>query len=296
MLAGLFASHGGLDLFLWEYLGRRPLHLRQFLCAAPGQLETLAAELERAVEAEVAVVSSPSPGRSVFILQSEGASVCTLAGASGGEASESLPPAATTFRLQTGDALYVPGALTVEWDPAAAGSGLRAYLEIRQPTGADLLRWVIDEIAAIAPFRAELPRLAGPDVQYAHLRALRQSLIAGLRAPDLLRHFAGHLDLQASGVRAPAPPPEPGWIAPATRQRLKVQRAGEDTVMVAHAGECHLFPREAAPLLHYLIDRAPVPVSEFDQAFAGLVSAGELAAFLDTVAARGLFAKGAAAR
>lgn len=279
MLEALFKPFGGLDRFLLEYAGQRALLLPGFL-TAPAPLEELAFELARVLEADVAEVETPAAGRGFLALQLEGTSACRLA------AEE--PP----IMLQPGDALYAPGGPAAVWMDSA---GRRAHFEIRQPTGADLLRWVIGEVEAIAPFSAELPRFAGPAVQYAHLRTLRQSLITGLRTPGLLPQFLRHLDESAEAFSSSAiPPPKPGWIAPATRRRLKVQRAaGAGTLMVAHGGRQHLFPQRAAPLLHYLIDRAPVRVAAFEEAFAGEFPANELVEFLDGVTARGLFAIGA---
>ena len=93
----------------------------------------------------------------------------------------------------------------------------------------------------------------------------------------------------------PANPSGGGSIGPfiefATPRLPRFYRRDRDTIYLSIAGRELLFPIEAAQLLQYLLDKAPVTVADFYAQFEGEFDSDELSSFLDALVRDGVIAE-----
>ena len=66
-------------------------------------------------------------------------------------------------------------------------------------------------------------------------------------------------------------------------RKLRIKRADHETILLVAMGKRLGLPQDAAPLLHYLSDRAPVPVEEFYKTFEADFDRAELSDFLSVL-------------
>jgi hypothetical protein len=292
------------DVFLDRYFGQEFLHIPgaagklSRLSPAGGlsgqipvALRRIAAELERALEAPIRVsLHSVSAGAPMhrpeldgFVLQIGGDSSCTIQREKAGD----VP--AWSGVLREGDVLYVPR----DWRLEAAAGGLLACLDIENPTGADFLSWVLDLAKRHKIIRADIPRFACPAEKSDYVKEVRHTLVRLLRSPSLLEAFRRETNFSA--VPEPAccvpwsdPAPENSRVVLLAPRKLRVKRADEETIVLLGMGKRLRFPLDAAPLLHYLSDRAPVRIGDFYGAFEAEFDRLDLAGLLSTLGKEGI--------
>jgi hypothetical protein len=249
----------------------------------------LAWNLERELEAPVraermanASAADPRRGeRDVIVIQVAGQTEWKVHGSEPAQASAEPGWAA---RLDAGGALYLPRGWwrsirscdqhTVSW-----------FFHVHNPTGADLLLWLADKAKDYDAFQTDIPRFGGPAAKAAYLTRLRKAFGGAFRTPGLLEAHARRLNRLA-----PAHPPRgKGWgedlspedtIALATPRQPKVFRKDRETLYLAVGGKELLFAADAAPLLQYLLDKAPVAMGEFYRQFDGEFDREDLVRFL----------------
>ena len=250
-------------------------------------LAVLAQEIERALEAPVRVGNPGSAHREQdgIFLQLEGHSECKVHG--DGETPEGDPLWAGL--LNAGDALYLPRG----WWLSAAPHGRHAILEIQNPTGADLLEWLFESAKKDKVFKADIPRFADAAAKADYLTGLRQRMGRLFRAPALLEAFRRENNFAApahTGAGTPwsADTPEDHTIAFLSARKFRIKRGVDDTILLVTMGKRLTFPPDAAPLLHYLSDRAPVAVREFFQTFEAEFDRDELSDFLSVLSNEGM--------
>ncbi|HWB95427.1 MAG TPA: hypothetical protein VG672_01960, partial [Bryobacteraceae bacterium] len=81
-----------------------------------------------------------------------------------------------------------------------------------------------------------------------------------------------------------------GHIVLTTVRIPRIYRKDTDTVYLAIHGHDIFFPLDAAPLLQYVLDRAPVPTSEFYSEFQKDFDTEELSSFLAALSEHGVIA------
>lgn len=297
----------GVPEFLDQYFGRSFLNI----AGSPGKFSGLVAlggiddvpepvamlaqELERALEAPIRInllgdstsVPLHRRERDAILLQIGGQSDCQVHGDSGEPPSGNAP--AWVGLLRPGDALYVPRG----WWLCAGPGGMRVSFEIENPTGADLLDWVVEHVKQDQAFQADIPRFTDPATKADYVTGLRKVLGRVLRSPHLLEGYrrAANRDAQpghASGIPWSANAPEDHLIAILTPRRIRIKRADNQTILLVAMGKRLRFPAEAAPLLHFLSDRAPVPIADFYATFTGEFDRDELCDFLSALSRDGI--------
>lgn len=148
-LTELIAPHPVAEFFE-DFFGIRPLAVH----GAAGRFAPLARDparlarrLEYDLEAPVSVVDHPADCDTI-VLQT------------GGQSRWTLRRGDDTFEAALGDGsfLYVPRGWQQDFD---GGSG-RLLLGIANPTGLDLLGWLIQQLRRDAAFQRDIPRFAGP--------------------------------------------------------------------------------------------------------------------------------------
>jgi len=269
-------------VFLDRYFGQSFLHV-------PGSPEKfaglsvplLAQELERALEAPVHVnpaESSIDTPHDRLLLQTEGQCDCRVG-----------DPPVWEGVLEAGGALYVPRG---SWIGVGMG-GTRVSFDIENPTGADLLDWIVEHVKQQQIFQSDVPRFADPAAKADYVTGLRKVLARVLRTPRLLEGFrrAANFNAQpqgAAGMPWSASAPDDRLISLLTPRRLRIKRADKETILLVAMGKRLGFPQDAAPLLHFLSDRAPVPVAEFYRTFDGEFERDELSDLLSVLSKDGI--------
>lgn len=306
-------------VFLDEHFGRGFLHvagntdkfsglaLQDYVAQAEsvGELEPLgheplailAEDVERELEAPVRVKPGRTNGvelyrveRDVLVLQAIGQVHCAIHQESDGAASEA---AAWRGPLGPGDALYIPRGWWFAMQPAAR-STLQVHLEIENPTGADLLEWIAGHVNPQPVFQGDIPRFGDPAARWEYVRELRRVLARMMRDPHLLESYRRETNFKAQATsKLPAMP----WsdTAQSTSQitllplrKPRIKRANLETLLLVTMGKRLAFPVDAAPLLHYVCDRAPVTVGEFFLSFEKEFERGELSDFLAVLSKEGV--------
>ncbi len=269
--------------FLDQYFGQKFLHLP----GSPQKFEalhipTLAQNLERELEAPIRLhLSDHSPQRCErdgILLQIAGESDCQVG-----------DPAAFQGPLASGTALYVPRG---EWLSVGPG-GRRVVFEIENPTGADLLDWMVLNLRDTEAFQADIPRFGDPATKADYVTRLRKTVARTFRAPSLLEGFRRTSNFNAQPQHAAetawnASSPEDRLIALLAPRKFRIKRADHETILLVAMGRRLPFPEEAAQLLHFLSDRAPVSIAEFYRTFAEEFDREELADFLAVLGNSGI--------
>jgi hypothetical protein len=277
-------------VFLDRYFGQSFLHVagspEKF--AAFGT-DTLAQALEHELEAPVRVNGiDDSMGIPLHCLEQDGI-LLQLGGESGCQVGTSADLPAWEGPLSAGGALYIPRG----WWLGAAPGGKQVSFDILNPTGADLLDWLVGHVKQNEAFRADIPRFADPAAKADYATGLRRVLARTIRTPGLLEGYRRAANLNAhsqhaSGVAWSASAPDHHLIALLTPRKIRIKRADNETILLVAMGKRLPFPQDAAPLLHFLSDRAPVPIAEFYQTFAQEFDRDELSDLLSTLSREGI--------
>ncbi len=309
-------------VFLDEHFGRRFLHvegnagkfsplLPQDYAAQtkfPGAAERagelheplalLAENVERELEAPVHVkllrltsaVELHRVERDVIVVQLIGAVHCAIHEESDGAAREAP---AWRSPVRSGDALYFPRGWWLAMHPLDS-SAVQVHLEIENPTGADLLEWITGHVKQHPAFQADIPRFGDPAARWEYIQELRRTLAKMIRDPRLLEWYRRETNLKAPATsRLRVRPWSDG--APGTHQNIllaprkpRIKRANLETLLLVTMGKRLALPVSAAPLLHYLCDRAPVTVDEFFLSFEKEFEREELSDFLAALSKEGV--------
>ena len=173
-----------ISIFLDQYFGRSFLYIPGYRDKFSGEPFTiLAQDLERELEAPVRI-NQPGPSTGVathgrerdgIILQIEGHSDCKI------RADAEEPALAWEGALRQGDALYIPRGWWIEASPG----GTQVCFDIENPTGADLLAWIVKHVKRHEAFRPDIPRFADPATKADYMTGLRKTLEHFLRAPGV---------------------------------------------------------------------------------------------------------------
>jgi hypothetical protein len=188
--------------------------------------------------------------------------------------------------------LYLPRACwrsTSSQDPGA----LSWFFHVHNPTGAGLLQWLADKVKDLEVFQADVPRFASPAAQAAYLTTLRKAFGWSFRMPSLLEAYARRLNRLAPAHPLQGKPWSESlsaghWIALAPPRYPRIFRRDRETVCLAVGVRELLFPADAAQLLQYLFDKAPVAMDEFYRQFEGEFDREELASFLAALSRDGV--------
>jgi hypothetical protein len=281
-----------ISVFLDQYYGRRFLHIpgsRDKFSGKPFAM--LAQDLERELEAPVRV-NQPGPSTGVaphsrerdgIILQIDGDINCNIRD----DAAE--PALAWEGSLSQGDAVYIPRGWWIEASPG----GTQVSFEIENPTGADLLAWIVKHVKRHEAFRPDIPRFADPATKADYMTSLRKTLVHFLRAPGMLEAYRRETNLIALPKNESAIPwnldaTEDHLISVLSPRKIRIKRADDETILLVAMGKRLAFPQEAAPLLYFLSDRAPVPVEEFYKAFEADFDRVELSDLLSALSKDGI--------
>lgn len=161
--------------------------------------------------------------------------------------------------LQPGDVLYLPRGW---WHAVTADQGtesLHLTCGLGTHTGADLIRWLSDELRASELVRTDLPVHRSGTEQADFLAGLAKEVMAALEDPTLLTRYAAARDAEDLGRLRPSLPHVAGTVPAdadvrvrltAGRGRLETTPDAATFVAAGHASE---FDPAAAPLLRHLL-------------------------------------------
>jgi hypothetical protein len=300
--------------FLTNYFGVKVLHaigtsqrFASFFGTTPIELtetdpliQTLERRLERDLEAPTGAHLHASHRGSplqrleqdVFLLQIAGRTRWTVHGMD--EHAAEVP----TWEgwVKEGDTLYIPGEswhASEQADTTPDSRALHLEIIVANPTGADLIEWMVRHLKRQKHFRTAVPRFAAPGTQADYLMTLRKVTAQMWRTPRLLEGFARHRNTHA----VPRPVTGVPWspelsgeylIALAAPRRLNILRADKDTIYFVLNGQPYQFPEDAAPLLQFLCDHAPVSIGHFREGLAAEFDREEISDFLSALADTGI--------
>lgn len=173
--------------------------------------------------------------------------------------------------LQPGDVLYLPRGW---WHAVTADQGtesLHLTCGLGTHTGADLIRWLSDELRASELVRTDLPVHRHGSEQAEYLSGLAKELVAALEDPRLIIRYAAARDAQDLGRLRPSLPHVAAMSAadPDVRVRLTTGRGrlevtGDAAIFTA-AGHNAEFAPAAAPLLRHLLAAPAGPGLRFGE-------------------------------
>jgi hypothetical protein len=300
--------------FLVEYFGIGPLHIpgpaRRFETLAPAPPDhpclpaaDLARNLERDLEAPVRAephadwsgLAMHRAERDMLVLQIAGQDLWNIHGRDHNlEAAEPTAEPEPGRLLEAGGALYIPRGWWCAALPQSAPS-LNWIFSIHNPTGAELLVWLAGKLKDHDIFQADIPRFAGPAAQAAYLAALRKTMSRAFRTPSLLERYSWRLNRLAPAHPISGTPWSEDlsgghFIAWAAPRYPRIQRLDRETIYLTVHDQDFRFPLDAAPLLQYLLDKAPAPLCEFYRGFEGEFDRDELSSFLSALSRDGIIA------
>ncbi len=277
--------------FLDECFGRTFLHVPGSRGKFSGlNSDQAASSLERELEAPIRM--HPRSGLTLARLERDGLFI-QIAGDSECRVHANLPEAADSAvwvgSLKQGDALYVPRG----WWLAVGPEGSQVAFDIENPTGADLLDWLLTHIKRHEVFQTDIPRFADPATKADYAAHLRKTLAAVFRRPNLFEAFRRETNMSApqqhgSNIPWSASASGDQSIAILAPRKIRIKRADDSTIVLVAMGKRLAFPEEAASMLHYLADRAPVRVSEFYKTFEGEFDPDELSDLLSALSKNGI--------
>jgi ribosomal protein L16 Arg81 hydroxylase len=287
--------------FFVEYFGVRPLSVpgpcARFteLTKAPPDaanpaIAALMRNLERDIEAPIlreAGENWPTPPlhrgeRDLIALQVAGQRIWRV---HGGAAEAPTPQPTFEAHVEAGAFLYIPRGWWRAALPPLASE--RAFVfTVDNPTGAGLLRWIAAKLEEAPAFQSDIPRFAGPAAQSAYLVEMRHTVMRALRMPDLLQRYCRRLNDRSTGqVQANRSAISHESCISLSAPRIpQIRRRDAETVYVTMRGSDIELPAEAAQLLQFILDRAPLMAGEFFQSFEGEFTHDELVDFLSTLA------------
>jgi Cupin superfamily protein len=284
--------------FLTEYFNAAPLHVAgpaaRFAALTAARSESsravaaLAHNLELDLEAPIRAVPRPDwqglplhrGERDVMVLQSAGADLWHVHGRNVEPSAESMWQA----EIREGGALYIPRGWWYSAEPRRAPSQ-SLTLHIENPTGADLLFWLAEKMKRHEAFDADIPRFAGPAVKSEYLVAMRHAMVQAFRNRGLLERYCQRLNHRAPVAATPETPWSQaesldGYIALTAHRRPRIMRRDKETIYIRVGGLDFPFPLDAAPLLTFLFDRAPVSTAAFYSEFGAEFDRDEISEFL----------------
>ena len=199
-------------VFLDAYFGQTFLHVPGYpekfgaLATDRELIQRLSQQIELALEAPVRVSEvDNSPGvalnrreRDGILLQVGGTCNCRV---HAGDGEKAKAPPAFDGPLGPGDAIYIPRG----WWLSVAPGGGQVILDIRNPTGADLLDWIVEYVKKHEAFLKDVPRFADPGTKADYATGLRKIIGRSLRAPSSLEGFRRATNFSAQ--------PQPGLAA-----------------------------------------------------------------------------------
>ena len=277
--------------FLTEYFHSAPLHApgpaTRFASLSAAAEASLTQNLELDLEAPVRIVADTGWNghafhrceRDLIVLQATGRDLWRIHG----RAAEQTPESTWEWQVNEGGALYIPRGCWCSAEPHAPSQNLMLHIE--NPTGADLLFWLAEKMKQNEAFAGDIPRFAGPAAKSAYLVAMRHAIVQAFRRPDLLERFSRRLN---SDAPLPAEPVTPftaaeslrRWITLTAPRRPTIRRRDKDCIHIRAGGWDFPFPVDAAPLLQYLFEKAPLPTAEFYGEFEGEFDREEIDDFL----------------
>jgi hypothetical protein len=297
-----------LGRFKLFHVGLRPLHAQgradRLSALAPETpatglaLKRLLRDMERELDAPTRLTDGAFDEGTApleadhFVLVLAGAASVTLIAPGAEPDAEPVEP--MRIELAGGDVLYLPRSWRAE--PMRPLGAIRSMaIEVRQPNGRDLLNWMLRQFEANPFLDQDLPRFAPPRVQAEYLTGLRRTLAQACRTPGLLPMYS-------QGAARHAPPREPlaptsslgsergGVIDFLPARRLAPWRPDPETIAFKFAGVERRFPIEAAELLAFLDQEAPVAMDSFCDTFDSEFERADLVAFVDELTRHGLAA------
>jgi hypothetical protein len=220
-----------------------------------------------------------------ILLQSDGDSECKVYG----NLHEVADPAVWDGLLKQGDALYIPRG----WWLGVAAAGSQVGFAIENPTGADLLDWMVKHIKQLEAFQTDIPRFADMATKADYAAGLRKALAGVFRRPALFEAWRRETNLSATpqdGSKIPwsDSASDDHLIAILAPRKIRIKRVDAGTILLVTMGKRLAFPEEAAAMLHYLADKAPVTILEFYKTFEGEFDRDELSDFLSVLSKDGI--------
>ncbi|MFF2812472.1 cupin domain-containing protein [Streptomyces sp. NPDC058000] len=189
--------------------------------------------------------------------------------------------------LRAGDMLYLPRGW---WHAVAATEGRSLHLTcgLKPTTGADLLSWLADQLRASATVRANLPHLASPEAQAAHLARLRKAFA------EVLHDGAIEEFLCARGTMDPGRPtpslPFVDGIPADENLHVRLTASGawyevddEGHVVMSAGGRQWTFAAPALAVVQHLTEGSTASLGEL--AVASALPVGQIAALVTELVA-----------
>ncbi len=286
--------------FLLHHFGSRPLHVT----GDPERLATLASDrredawrllerdLERVLDARVEMIpgapalphEAARAARDTILLLLAGTAQIRLWDREAGEPADG----GRIQELSAGDWLYVP---RDTWLAGEVPGGAALSVTVANPTGHDLMAWLMRQITQHEFFARDLPRFAAPGEQADYLTEFRRTIVRMCRTPGLFLLYSSY----ASGVAPPRPPLRPPAPSGTTidylaRHALRLWRTDAENIAVHFDGRTLALPVETAELLAFLEDRAPVSFETFVSTFAQDFDREELEELMGVLTREGLTA------
>ncbi|HKX33260.1 MAG TPA: cupin domain-containing protein [Blastocatellia bacterium] len=201
--------------------------------------------------------------------------------------------------LEDGDALYIPRGW---WHVALplAEPTLHITVGISNPTGVELLAWIVEHLQTHELVRQDLPLFAGPAEQQAYADRIRAALIEACEG-DLLSRFFQRYDAMAparprfslpwSVSDEGLPPSETARIRITVPRPLPLQiDAARGTIEFLSQGRRWQFDRSVAPILERLMDGRSYAIAELAQASADQLDHQSVRTFIGELIVNGLAA------
>jgi hypothetical protein len=253
-------------------------------------LEELAAGLERLFRERIQINSyagwHTSRGfdlhwddHDVFILQIAGRKRWRVYGETrphplaGDTVSKPKPEAAPLWEatLEDGDLLYIPRGWWHVAEPLDEPT-LHLTVGVHKRTGIDLSTWLVGQLRASETFRRDLPRFVAPAERAAHMRQLKEELLAAWDENLLERYFAeldamaeprrAHLNLPWGATDGLVPPGEGARVRLLAPRPLHLKIIADGVIEFSCHKKRWRFAPGALPVLDRLADGRACSVAE----------------------------------
>jgi hypothetical protein len=228
----------------------------------------------------------------LFVLQVTGQAAWSFRG----NALKPSEPITWQDMLKDGGALYLPKGWWCAAAPQPPPSCI-LVLSIDNPTGADLLTWLVRQLKTHEIVRANIPRFGSPAVKGEYLIAMRRVLEQTFRSPALLEQYMRHVDEAGScldtsplGVAWREDLPCSYRIVIVTRRSPRIRRLNEAMIYLSVTGRDLPFSTSLAPLIQYLLDKAPACLADFCRDFADEFEREKLFDLLSVLSTNGVIA------
>jgi cupin superfamily protein len=215
---------------------------------------------------------------------------------------ENIPPAEEPVwdgLLEDGDVLYIPRGW---WHVAVplAEPTLHITVGIPNPTGVELLNWIVDRLRAKDTVRMDVPRFGSPSEQKEHQDRLRAALIEACDGDLLSRFFSRH-----DAMAMPRPRFSLPWsvsdegLPPFDTARIQITSPRPWVLQVDHAqgrieilsqGKRWHFDNSVEPILTLLKDGQIYSIAELSRASSEQLDHQSVRTFLGELIVNGLAA------